>query len=586
MALTRNFVAASGRPNEINIVFDQPLNFNNSLDEIIITRTVSHFPVELENTTYPNSVTDTRPVEIYRASVIHGTSTATAAGQLTDSAATFSTLPKLTGRLLRDANSRVYKILDNTSTVITLDTTDIPAAGVYVILADFPQTTQVQQNFETDIRTEVAPGYIKNLVKIQTGDLILAEFKEDSLANLIHQDGAGVKRVIRSNTRDTIFFFDEVTTPVLGAGTFILNNFSGDTQPLPYLDNFLTEQEATDRSGSGLRDNRYYYYTAFNKPVGTNVAQAKFGSIDSGVSTQASAISVKNRNMGKLLYSYWPGIYRDLDNTEDLKDLMEVFGFHFEQLHALVESYRLQDTDNVFVNALPALADQTGLPSVGFSIGADTLRRIARDMIPCWKIKGSKEGIGIFIRKITTWDITNGTGDYAGAILDFLPNVEALRFFDPNLGSTNTRLTQTAPTVVTGGRFAQGLPGIVIPGFFTFREFVVTLPNVALLIASSEAIEVVDGNTVITDSNTNFGAPNSLVGNFLIPNEAEVNDIFEIVSNTTNTVTIKGVINNRNPGGKVVILSPLNKNRFIILNTLLPVYVPFGTQAGFTFVNV
>lgn len=585
MSLTRNFKAAPGRPNEINLVWDQPSGFNNSLNEIVITRTVSHFPVELENTAYPNSVTDNRPVQIYKAAVITGTSTSSTAGTLTDSGASFSTLPKLTGRLLRDTNSRVYKILDNTSTTLTLDTTDTPATGVYVILADFPQTVQVQQNFETDIRTVVAPGSITNLVKAQSGDLIIAEFVKDSLANYIHQDGAGVKRVIKSNTTNSITFFDEVSVPVLGAGTFILNNFSGNTQPLPYLDNFLTVAEADARSGSGLRDNTYYYYTAFTKPAGTNVAQAKFGSIDSGVTTQASAISVKNRNFGKLLYKYWPSIHRDLDATADLEDLMKVFGFNFEEAHALIESYRLQDTHSVFVNALPALADQTGLPSVGFSIGADTLRRVARDMIPCWKIKGSKEGIGVFIRKITTWDITNGSGDYAGSILDFLPNVEALRFFDPNLGSTNTRITQSAPNVITGGRFAQGLPGIVIPGFFTFREFVVTLPNVALLIASSESVEVVNGNTVITDSNTNFGSPNSLVGNFLIPNEAEVNDIFEIVSNTVNSVTVKGVINNRNAGGKVIILSPLNKNRFIILNTLLPVYIPFGTKAGFTFVN-
>lgn len=585
MALTRNFSASSGRPNEINLVWDQPLGFSSSQDELIITRAISHFPVEIENTTYPNSVTDTRPVEIFRGSVITGTSTSSSIGTLTDSSANFSTSPKLIGRLLRDSDSKVYKILNNTATTLTLDTQNVPTVGVYVILADFPQNISVQQNFETDIRTEVGQGYIKNLVKIQNGALVIARFEKDSLANLIYMDGAGTKRVIKSNTTDTIFFYDTVSTPILGAGTFILNSFSGSTQPLPYIDTFKTETEADNRSGTGLQDNIYYYYTIFSKPIGANVAQAEYASIDSGVSTQASAISVKNRNFGKLLYNYWPSVARDLDNTGDLEDLMEVFGAQFQEIHALIESYRLQDTDNVYVNALPALADQTGLPSVGFSIGADTLRRVARDMIPCWKLKGSKEGIGVFTRKITTWDITNGTGDFAAAILDFLPNVEALRFFDPNLGTTNTRLTQTDPTLITGGRFAQGLPGIVIPGFFSFREFVVTLPNVAILLGTSEVIEIVNGNTVITDTNTNFGAANSLTGNFCIPNEEEVNDIFEIIGNTTNTITLKGVINNKNFGGKLVILSPLNKNRFLILNTLLPYYVPFGTKAGFSFVN-
>ncbi len=46
---------------------------------------------------------------------------------------------------------------------------------------------------------------------------------------------------------------------------------------------------------------------------------------------------------------------------------------------------------------------------------------------------------------------------------------------------------------------------------------------------------------------------------------------------------MRGVINNRVPGGDYAILSPLNTNRFIILNKLLPVYIPFGTRAGFLF---
>jgi hypothetical protein len=597
MALTRNFQASSGNPNEINLVWDQPLDFNNSTDEIIITRAISHFPVEIENTVYPDSVTDTRPIEIFRGSNILGICDSSGIGLLEDSTANFST--NLRGRLVRDSNSRVYRIVDNTSTSLTLDTENTINTGPYVILSDFPQVVYIQKNFEPDIRTEAGPGFIKNLVSIFNGQLTLQKFSKDELANLVYQDSNSTKRIIKSNTTDTIFFYDDITTPAINTPTFILNSFSGNTQPLPYIDNFKTESEANVRSGNGLRDNVYYYYTAFNKPTGTNVAQAKYAPADSKISTQASAISVKNRNFGKLLYSYWPGVAKDLDVTKDLEDLMKVFGFQFEQLHALIEAYKLQDADRVFANALPALADQTGLPSVGYSIGVDTLRRIARDMIPCWKIKGSKEGIGIFIRKITTWDITSGLGNYGEVILDFLPNVEALRFFSPNLGTTNIRITQTGAiggatppdspeyttSPVTGGRFAQSLPGIVIPGFFTFREFVVILPNVALLTGISDTITTVDGNTIITDPYTDFGMTDGLVGNFVLPNEGEINDIFKIIGNTTNSITLEGTINNKNPGGKLVVLSPLNKDRFVILNSLLPYYIPYGTKAGFTFEN-
>jgi len=583
MTLTRNFLALPGLPNEINLNWDQPEAFNNSTDELVIARTGSHYPSELENTTYPNSSTDNRPIEIYRASVTQGTSTSTTAGNLTDSSANFPIAPKLIGRLVRDCDSKVYRILDNTSTELTLDTTETSPVGPYVILADFPKEAHSLRSFAFDVRTEVGAGYVKDLVTITNGQLVLVEFVVDELANLIHVDGAGVKRVIKSNTEDTVYFFDVTTPYTSGVGTSILNSFAGNTLPLPYVDSFNTDLEAGVRIGSGLIDNKYYYYTAFNQPEGTNVAQAKFSSIDSIDSTQTSAISVKDRDFGTLLYNYWPGIVKDLDTTEDIKDLMSVFGSQMQENHAIIDSFKLQDTYNVHANALPALADQTGLPTIGSSIGVDTLRRIAKDMIPCWHLKGSKEGIGVFIRKITTWDITDGTGDWAGAIADFLPNIEALRLFAPSLGSTNTRMTQTDPTVVSGGRFARSLPGIVIPGFFTFREFVVTLPNVAMLIGTSETITISNGTTTIVDNSVDYGVDNGLVGNFLLPNEEEINDIFEIISNTSNSVTVKGAIINKTTEGSMIVLSPLNKDRFVVLHTLLPSYIPFGTKAGFLF---
>lgn len=581
MALTRNFRASTSLPGEVALDWEQPLGFNNTSDELIITRTITHYPMELYNTSFPDKATDNRPIEVFRGSTIAGIDTGTisvSSNTLTDTGASFPTSPSLAGRLLRDSTSKVHRIVSNTATSVTLETT--PADGKYVILADFPTESRPQENYEIDIRTTVGPGFISDLVIIDNQNLVVKEFEEDELANLIFRDGAGDLFIVKSNTSDTVFFY-ETSTPSVGAGMSVFNSFF-DSQPVPYIDNFRTEVEATVRNGTGLRANKFYYYTIFTKEVGANVAQAEFSTVDSGVSTQDEALATLDNDFDEILYNLWPSLHRELDETGDLEDLMTVFGFQFNEIYNLIKTYELQDSDNVLVSALLPLSEQTGLPSVGFSIGADTLRRIARNMISCWKLKGSKEGIALFIRKITTWDITNGTADFGGSIQDFLPNVSALRFFDPNLGSLNVRLTQTDP-FVAGGRFAKSLPGIVIPGFFTFREFVITLTDVALFAGTSQSFSVGQGTTTMTDATQNFGPDDSLIGNFLIPNTEEVNDIFEIVGNTATTITVRGVINNRVPGGNYAILSPLNTNRFIILNSLLPVYIPFGTRAGFIF---
>lgn len=584
MSLVREFKASSLLPNQTGLNWREPIDFNNTVDELIVTKTITHFPMELFNPDFPNRATDPRPIEIFRGKTIVGTNIGTISvlgNVLTDSSATFPTSPSLVGRLLRDSNSKVHRIVSNTSTTVTLETA--PVNGKYVILPDFVEDSRPQENYEFDIRTEAGIGFIKNLVVIDNNAFLVKAFDPDELSNLIFKDGAGDKFIVKSNTVDTVFFW-ESSTPALGAGMSMLNShFEG--QPLPYLDNYRTDIEAFNRAGTQLQDNRFYYYTIFTKPEDTNVAQAEFSNFDSGSSTQAWALSAKNRNFGDLLYNLWPTLYRELDESGDLQDLMMVFGHQLNELHSLIDMYNLQDSDNVLVTALLPLSEQTGLPSIGYSIGADTLRRVARDMISAWKLKGSKEGIALFIRLITTWDITNGTGDFSGSIQDFLPNVEALRFFDPNLGSLNVRLTQTSP-FVAGGRFVKSLPGIVIPGFFTFREFVITIPNVALYVGTSEDFTVSNDSTIMEDTNNNFGANDSLIGNFLIPNTEEINDIFEIISNTSTTVTVRGVANNRSPGGDYAILSPLNTNRFIVLNRLFPIYIPFGTRAGFIFTIV
>ena len=443
----------------------------------------------------------------------------------------------------------------------------------------------------------MAPGTISNLVQFIEGNLTVITFNTDELVNLIFKDGAGTKFIVKNNTATTITFFESAITPVVGNGMAMLSS-STNKAVIPYVDTFKVDSEAASKIGTGLLDDTFYYYTAFTKVIGANVAQAEYSVYKSTNSTQSVALSTKNTPFGTMLYNYWPSVFRDLDVTEDLQDLMNVFAFQFRQLHSLISTYRLQNSEKVFVNALVALADQTGLPSVGYSIGIDTMRRIARNMLTAWKLKGSKEGIALFIKILTTWDVTGGTGEIDDSIPDLVPNVSAFRFFAPSLGSTNVRFTQSNVTsstngsgmtsinssaYVPGGRFPKSLPGIIIPGFFTFREFVVNLPNVALYVGGTSSFTTGSGTTTITDTSANYGAVNSLVGNFILPNQGEPNDLYLIISNTTNTVTVKGIVNNRETNGFYAILSPLNANRFIILNKLFPLYIPFSTEAGFNF---
>lgn len=586
--LVTDFTASTSLPNEVALNWKQPLNFGSTTDEIIVTRTTTHYPMELYNTDFPNKATDSRGVEIFRGQLIVGlddSAVSVVGTTLTDTTANFPTIPKLTGRLLRDSTSKVFRVLDNTSTSITLN--GAPTAGKYVILVDFPTENRALQNFEYSSEsspTTAGAGFVTNLQESVNSQLLLAEFQDDELANLIFVDGAGQKFIVKSNTKNTINFFETSPIPLLASGMAILTSFSGTTAPRPYIDKFLNDVEALNRSGTGLQNDTFYYYTSFVKPIGTNVAQANFSVVGSGAQTQSFAISAANNSFGSLLFdTYWPSLYRELDSTGDLEDLMQVFGFQLNEIHSLIKTYKLQDAERVSASALPALSEQTGLPSIGYALGADTLRRVAENLIYCWKLKGSKEGLALFIRVITTWDVTGGDGDYGAAIEDFLPNVQALRFFEESLGSTNTRLTQTEPTFVSGARFVKTIPGVVIPGFFTFREFVVTVPNVALFIGPVESVTVGSNTTTITNSLATFGANGSLKGNFLLPNQQEINDIFEIIDNTSTSITVRGVFNNKDIGGTYAVLSPLNLSRFTVLNKLLPVYIPFGTRAGFRF---
>ena len=181
MALSREFKASSLLPNQIGLNWKAPIDFNNTTDELIVTRTMTHFPMELYNQDFSNRATDSRPVEVFRGKTIVGIDTlniSVLGNTLTDTGANFPTSPSLVGRLLRDSNSKVHRIVSNTATSVTLETT--PVSGKYVILADFPETESAQENYELDIRTTSGVGYIKNLVIISQGSLLVRIFEQRS----------------------------------------------------------------------------------------------------------------------------------------------------------------------------------------------------------------------------------------------------------------------------------------------------------------------------------------------------------------------------------------------------------------------
>ena len=156
MSLVQNFKAQTGLPNQINLTWDQPFGFDYTTDEIIVTRTNTHFPMELFNTDnagmFESKATDSRGVEIFRGAGIIQSSTggvSVLGNVLTDTSASFSISPPLTGRLIRDITSSVFRITSNTSTSVTVESLIIvtnginstinPSVGKYAILADFPQ---------------------------------------------------------------------------------------------------------------------------------------------------------------------------------------------------------------------------------------------------------------------------------------------------------------------------------------------------------------------------------------------------------------------------------------------------------------
>ena len=261
-----------------------------------------------------------------------------------------------------------------------------------------------------------------------------------------------------------------------------------------------------------------------------------------------------------------------------------MFGHEFNVLYALITKYELQNPSVLTPGVLETASQNAGFELVSESLGIDTRRRVMRDIISCYKLKGNRDGIAKFIKVLTTWDITNGTGDTRGAIVDDIPEVVGLRFYSASLGGLNTNLVDTGDVQSPpAGRFVKGVPGLALPGFFQVREVIIELPNVALHIGDSNNLTSFEGNTVLSDVNADFGLNNSLVGCFVIPNEGSPNDFYQIIENDNASITVAGNIPISNLGAKYVILSPLNLTRFVAVSKDIVKFMPYNTVAVFNF---
>lgn len=378
-----------------------------------------------------------------------------------------------------------------------------------------------------------------------------------------------------------------------------------DSEKTIQLDDSVTDISTlvqTIHDGSVLRRGKEVEWTGFDGELSENlqdndqggvkryssVYEVNFAYTSSPLSTQALGVSSQNRNMGKFIYRLWPKIpFQSIDTTGDLSDVMDVFGKEINELYTLIDNYQLQDADIVLPKYLNYAVNSLGTNMPSESLGIDTRRRMMRDLLSVYRLKGTREGITKFIKILTTWDITNGTGDFREVIIDDSPEVVGLRFYSPTLGEFNTRFIDTLEVESPpAGRFYKGIAGLTLPGFFEFIEILITLPNVALEIGNSTNISYVGNTTVLRDDNINFEQLNSFTGAFLIPDEANPKNFYKILGNSSNEITVLGTIPRENLGAKYIVLSPLNLNRFIALRAEIPKFLPHNTVAVFNFKTV
>jgi hypothetical protein len=149
--LVTNLKVKTSNSNSFELYFNQPVDLQDS-EELVIVRRKDSFPVELRNKTYEDRYTDLAQVEIYRASTIYCSNLVVQDNKLVFNGNTF--IPTnltsyerneaLTGRLIRDSNSQVFRITGNTETELfweniskNPDDQILPENGPFVILPDF-----------------------------------------------------------------------------------------------------------------------------------------------------------------------------------------------------------------------------------------------------------------------------------------------------------------------------------------------------------------------------------------------------------------------------------------------------------------
>jgi hypothetical protein len=420
----------------------------------IIQRRKDAFPVELATgTVYTQNVA----VEIFNGSEVVGFGNASVVNGnniFTDANANYT--QDLVGRVFRDSSSYNFTIeAVLSSTQLQLESNDTLHNGPYVILSDFSQSQPLQISPINYAQVSSSVGIITDpngfLFDATTNTYAVSH----QLMNRIVLDANSVPYVIIDNTPTQLIISNTTATPNVSffPGYTILAAFNGINNNFFYTDNFINSVEADARLGTGLEPNTWYYYTAFTKDIEIGPAGENFATYDSANSTQAYALATGNSDFGSLMYnSYWPEVYRQTDDPTDaagvpapsgtgnLQDLMSVFGIQFDQLYSLAETFNLQNARTVSESVLDQFAYQLDLNPTDYIIGRDVLRRIANEMIDIYRNKGDKIGLYKFIRVITTWDITGGTGDINSAINDNPPNFDALRLYSATLGSLNTRI--------------------------------------------------------------------------------------------------------------------------------------------------